>query len=276
MSSPMESKLASGVHGNITASREVSGLNLTDTTFAPGLRLPKHSHENAHFCLLLQGQFTERCNNRTLECKPMSLSFLDAGETHSDHFHGPAVRCFIIDVGPSWIEHAREYGVRLYGSANYEGGLLSHLALKAHTEFCKGDKSSQLAIEGLGLELLAEASRHPNSTLDRSAPVWLIQAREMLHAHFSESLTHTQIASSVGVHPVHLAREFRRHYQCTIGEYVRRLKVEYACLQISVSDASLHQIALAAGFFDQSHFARTFKQIMGVTPGNYRRFYRSR
>jgi len=80
----------------------------------------------------------------------------------------------------------------------------------------------------------------------------------------------------VGIHPVHLAREFRRHYQCTIGEYVRRLKVEYACLQISVSEASLHQIALAAGFFDQSHFARTFKQIMGVTPGNYRRFYRSR
>src|ERR1044071_6493245 len=129
----MESKLASGVHGNITASREVSGFVLTDTTFAPSLRLPKHSHENAHFCLLLQGQFAERCNSGTLECKPMSVSFLSAGETHSDHFHAPAVRCFIIDVGPRWIDHAREYGVRLYGSANYEGGLLSHLEIgRAH------------------------------------------------------------------------------------------------------------------------------------------------
>ena len=272
----METKFRRGIHGNITASRDVSGLNLTDTSFAPGLKLPKHSHENAHFCLLLQGQFTETCNNRTLECKPMSLSFLGAGEAHSDHFHGPGVRCFIIDVGPGWIEHAREYGVRLYGSANYEGGLLSHLALKTHREFCKGDKPSQLAIEGLGLELLAEASRHPNSKLDHSAPVWLNQAREMLHAHFSESLTHTQIANSVGVHPVHLAREFRRHFRCTIGGYVRRLKVEHACLQLSASTASLHQIALEAGFFDQSHFARTFKQIMGVTPANYRRFCRSR
>lgn len=272
----METKLASGVHGNITASREVSGLKLTDTTFAPGLRLPKHSHANAHFCLLLQGQFTERCNNRTLECKPLSVSFLGAGEAHSDHFHSPNVRCFIIDVGPSWIEHAKEYGVRLYGSANYEGGLLSNLALRAHTEFCKGDKPSQLAIEGLGLELLAEASRHPKTKLDHSAPVWLVQAREMLHAHFSEALTHTQIARSVGVHPVHLAREFRRHYRCTVGEYVRRLKVEYACLQLSASNVSLHEIALEAGFFDQSHFARTFKQIMGVTPANYRRFCRQR
>ncbi len=33
-----------------------------------------------------------------------------------------SVRCFIIDVGPTWIEHSREYGVRLYGSANYESG----------------------------------------------------------------------------------------------------------------------------------------------------------
>jgi len=206
----------------------------------------------------------------------MSVSFLGAGETHSDHFYSPGVRCFIIDVGPSWIEHAKEYGVRLYGSANYEGGLLSHLALKAYAEFCKKDKPSQLAIEGLGLELMAEASRHPHSKLDRSAPVWLRRAREMLHAHFSEALTHRQIASSVGVHPVHLAREFRRHYKCTIGEYVRRLKIDYACLQLSDSHASLHQIALSAGFFDQSHFARTFKQIMGVTPGNYRSFCRSR
>ncbi len=272
----MESRLASGVHGDITASRQVAGLTLTDTTFAPGLKLQKHYHENAHFCLLLQGRFTERCEKRTFECKPMSLSFLGAGEAHSDHFHSPGVRCFIFDLAPSWIEHAREYGVRLYGSANYQGGPLSQLALKAHAEFCRGDKSSQLAIEGLGLELIAEASRHPHSTLDRSVPVWLTRAREMLHAHFSESLTHTEIASAVGVHPVHLAREFRRHYQCTIGEYVRRLKVEYACLQLTVSEASLHQIALAAGFFDQSHFARTFKQIMGVTPGEYRRYYRSR
>ncbi len=194
----------------------------------------------------------------------MSLSFLGAGETHSDHFHSPGVRCFIIDVGPGWIEHALEFGVRLQGSANYEGGLLSHLALKTHTEFCKADKPSQLAIEGLALELMAEASRHPNSKLDSNVPVWLVQAREMIHAHFSETLTHTQIARAVGVHPVHLAREFRRHYKCTIGEYLRRLKVEYSCSQLSASTASLHEIALEAGFFDQSHFARTFSRLWAL------------
>jgi len=51
----MEIKIYKRVHGNITASREVSELKLTDTTFAPGLRLPKHSHENAHFCLCRNG-----------------------------------------------------------------------------------------------------------------------------------------------------------------------------------------------------------------------------
>ena len=68
------------------------------------------------------------------------------------------------------------------------------------------------------------------------------------------------------MHPVYLACAFRRHYRCTIGEYVRQLRVESACRELSKANTPLSQIALTAGFTDQSQFSRTFKRVIGLTP----------
>ena len=107
-------------------------------------------------------------------------------------------------------------------------------------------------------------------------PTWLSQVREILHAQFSEHLTLAAIAESAGVHPVHLAREFRMHFRVTIGEYLRQLRIEFACAKLSNSHSALSDIALAAGFSHQSHFSRTFKRLTGMTPAEYRKISRSR
>jgi AraC family transcriptional regulator len=84
-------------------------------------------------------------------------------------------------------------------------------------------------------------------------------------------LSLTSLAEAIGIHPVYLASEFRRHYRRSIGAYVRRLRVDYACRQLTTTEAPLAEIALAAGFADQSHFSRTFKSHVGMTPLAYRR-----
>jgi AraC family transcriptional regulator len=80
----------------------------------------------------------------------------------------------------------------------------------------------------------------------------------------------------VGVHPVTLARGFRRAYGCTLGEYVRRQRIENACRQLLDSAASLAEIALANGFADQSHFSNTFHRYTVMTPARYRRSAKER
>jgi len=59
-----------------------------------------------------------------------------------------------------------------------------------------------------------------------------------------------------------------------VGDYVRRLRVDYAAYQLSQTDDPLSEIAAAAGFADQSHFSRTFSGIMGSTPSRYRAMLR--
>ena len=86
-----------------------------------------------------------------------------------------------------------------------------------------------------------------------------------------ERVTLDELAAVAGVHRAHLVRSFRARYGVSIGVYVRRERIRWAARALRHSDAPLAEIALRAGFADQSHFTRTFVKHMGVSPGRYRR-----
>ena len=137
------------------------------------------------------------------------------------------------------------------------------------------DAVAPLAIEALILEMLVQSARL-GSALERNPPQWLRQAKELVQEEFLQSLSLSGVAELVGVHPAHLAKMFRKQYGCTVGDYVRRLRLDYASRLLVRSEKSLSAIALAAGFYDQSHFARLFKLRFGVPPGVFRADLRTR
>jgi AraC family transcriptional regulator len=140
---------------------------------------------------------------------------------------------------------------------------------RLHKEFRERDDVTPLSAEGLILEFLAEASRTLYKS-ERGCPPWLKTVQDFLHENFTKPFCLNEIATVVGVHPAYLARQFRRHYRTTLGEYVRKLRVEAACLALSATNAPLSEIAASLGFSDQSHMGRHFKRLTGVTPAQYR------
>jgi AraC family transcriptional regulator len=178
-------------------------------------------------------------------------------------------------MGPSWVERVRDYTRTPDHSLESKGGPLAWLVLRLHSEFRLRDDWSRLAIEGLALEIMAELSRAAEVSSRSAPPEWLEQAKEILGARLPQTPSLADLAGSLGVHPVHLAREFRRRFRCTIGEYIRHRRIEFACREISDTEAPLKQVALAAGFYDQSHFSNTFRRQTGMTPAAYRAISRS-
>lgn len=257
-------------NAEIMNSRIVGGVTLTEATYSPNLKVPKHFHAQAGFGLVLQGTYQENYRTMSLECKPRQIKFRPASETHSNEYHGLAVRCFFIDLRAEWLERMRDYAVTLHAPTVFKSSSLVSLVLRLRHESRQMDALSPLTIEGILLEIVAEASRNLVRISERKQPGWLIQARDLLHERFSEHLTLTEIAESVGVHPVYLSTTFRQFYRCNLGEYLRHLRIEFACSQISMSAMSLVDVAQAAGFPDQSQFSRTFKRITGLTPAQYR------
>lgn len=261
-------------HGNILKSREVAGFSLREIQHPPGVFIPKHSHENAHVGFILNGGFTEKFARKTLECRPLSVSYLSPGLTHTDDFrHG--VHCLVFEIAPQRLERIQSL-LALQEPVFAHGGRAAWLTMRMYDEALRSDAVSSLAVEGLALEILAELARQQVEPQGKKPPRWLGQARELLHAQFGETLTHDAMAKIVGVHPVHLATAFRRYFNCTIGEYVRRLRIEFASRQISTSAESLCEIGLAAGFSDQSHFSKVFKNHTGMSPGRFRAHLRPR
>jgi AraC family transcriptional regulator len=255
-------------HGNTLRSRVASGFTVKEIRHPAGVFIPKHSHENAHVGFILDGGFTETFTSKTLECRPLSVSYIAPDLPHTDDFrHG--VHCLVFEISSARLARMREVAA-LREPVFVSGGRAAWLTLKMYREALRSDSTSSLAIEGLALEILAELSLANPTRAEPKSPRWLNQARELLQARLTETVTHDEVAESVGVHPVYLATLFRRHFRCTIGEYVRRLRIDFAAREIARSDRSLCEIALAAGFADQSHFSRVFRMQTGMTPGYFR------
>jgi AraC family transcriptional regulator len=249
--------------------REVSGLYLTEATHPPGLRLGPHSHEQTNFCLLLHGLYEEKCGKDVVVRKPGTLALMASGAIHSNRIYDTGIRFFCVEMTRPWIDRANGHLKLFQGLTHFEKGSLPWLATRLYREFRCEDDVAPLAIEGLVLELLAGLARQSPES-ENGGATWLKKAQDFVHNRFQHSISLVEVAEFAGVHPVSLARAFRRTYQCTVGDYVRRLRVEFACQKLTSSDASLADIALSAGFSEQSHFSRTFKRLTGLTPSQYR------
>ncbi|PYO90670.1 MAG: hypothetical protein DMD66_01815 [Gemmatimonadetes bacterium] len=81
-------------------------------------------------------------------------------------------------------------------------------------------------------------------------------------------------AAMCGGHPDYFARAFRTWFGAAVGAYVRRLRLDWAADRLARTEVPIVEIALDAGFADQSHFTRAFRHQVGVTPGDYRRTIR--
>jgi AraC family transcriptional regulator len=257
-------------YGETLRSRKVANFELSERVYSPGYQTPEHTHKRALFCFVMQGNYTETYGGKTRECKSSTLLYHPPEELHSERFHETGGRSFIVEIAPGWLTQIRRDLTVMDNPTGFQGGIFEFLAWKLYREFDQLDGAAPLIIEGLMMEILGETVRH-SATKDRqSLPRWLQQAKDILHASFTENLTLADIARTVGVHPVHLAQTFHKTYRCTVGDYVRKLRIEYACHELATSDKPIVDIALAAGFCDQSHFTRMFKRAIGAAPSQYR------
>jgi AraC family transcriptional regulator len=205
---------------------------------------------------------------------PKGLVYVPAGEAHSNVFGSQGAEVFVIAIDPEWIGNRLDIVSDKAEAPRIDpAGALTGLALKIYREFRSPDTLSDLIVEGTFLELLGRWFRGecPN---DRSAPLWLRQVKGLLHDSFRGPLSLDQAAQAAGVHPSHVAREFRRAYGLTIGEYTRKLRVESVAQQLvhtRKNTISLADLALETGFSSQAHMSSVFKRVTGMTPSEYRR-----
>jgi AraC family transcriptional regulator len=235
---------------------------------------PSHAHGQTHLIYFLNGAVKDVRQQRTAIRTPGMLILIPPDEIHSAFFLED-VRTFEIVLSSTRTD-ARQATALTERPLDYRNGSPIEIARRLHREFQTRDNLAPLMLEGLMLELLAQMARDSLPRTDSRCPHWLVQTKEFLHAHFAERVSLETIAAEAGVHPSHLIRAFGQHFHCTIGNYVRELRIQQARHVLSTSETPLSEIALAVGYSDQSHFTTAFKRQTGISPGEYRKTYRKR
>lgn len=262
--------LRAGEHyGKVFCKTNIPSAILSESVYKKSLALPEHSHELAFFTLILQGNYSEHYGGKTQVYQPLTVLWRHSNLSHRDKIEQSGSRFFFIEIKREYLNRLLEYE-KVPEHLFERGGHLAWLAARLRSEVMTNQTCSPLIAEGITLEMLGNLARKNTAAAEKHAPSWLSRVVEKLNAEFAENLSAERLAAEANVHPVHLASVFRRFYRETIGEYVQRLRIAHASKLLLDREIPLAEIAYSAGFSDQSHFTRTFKRLVGTTPGAFR------
>jgi AraC family transcriptional regulator len=241
-----------------------SRFDCMDVDYAGRLALPRHIHTHTAIWTVFDGEFSQVIGRREHRARRGVTLIVPAEEPHIDVIGPTPVRSLVLAV-PAFEQLGR---LGRESQAVIDGDVFI-LASRMRTELAKADTAASLLLEGYGLEIMGSLLRMPFD--ETGKPVWMRAVIARLRAEFQTALSLSEIAHDVGVHPVYFARVFRKVNGESVGEFVRRLRIEYAARQLTGSSDRLSDISTAAGFADQAHFCRAFRRTMGMTPTEFRR-----
>lgn len=246
-----------------------AGVHAFEAAYEPGAQLPEHGHAAPFFTYVLRGDYIERAGGHMRECHRGAVIFHDH-ESHANLVGPRGTASLNVEIDP---ELWRELIDNLAAVRNITGRVLTGdiewPALRVWREFQQPDTNGTLGMDEAIVQLCAAVETRtmrglfePHDRLERCI--------EYLDTHFMESNRLADVARIAGVHPMHLAKLFRRRFDCSMGEYVRRRRIAWACGHLTAGYDTITSIAQRAGFADHAHFTRTFNRIVGCTPRWYR------
>lgn len=234
--------------------------------YEPNLIMPMHNHSVGQFSTLLTGQALEQNITSEYANHHGLVEFKPIDYRHSNKIGPRGAILLSVDINSEHDEFVSEYG-RLdwvvsdtkLASEQWQHLLASMLS----------DNAIYTAdVEEKVLSLLnTSVSRQGKIKI---APHWL----ELAEQAVSETqMSVADIATSVGVHRVHLCRAFQSHFGLSVSQFRHRAMLQKSFVGMISKKVDIVSASIDSGFADQSHFTRTLKKQFGITPLKMRNLF---
>ena len=234
-----------------------------------------HAHDTACFALLTRGAIRIRMRGTEFVARRGDLYAIDADEPHAGwpvDADGWTQRTLYVDVAH----------LRALTGEERAGGLLGPIIRDPTLSAALHDVHRSSEVRGPSLyrdeRYLSFAARLADRHMkyggtarerERSEPRAVLAARRFLDERLGEQHHLNEIAAAADLPPYRLYRAFSLEVGMTPHEYQRQARVRRAMALIRRGSA-LSDIAAKTGFSDQAHLTRTFRRMLGVTPGAYK------
>jgi AraC family transcriptional regulator len=236
------------------------------TKFGTGDDLGKHEHEHPNLVFILAGGCAEKRQHATYERKAADLAYLHAGEVHETIFGAIPTRYISVDMKPVVFADNHIEEAQLINAVNKTPDA-KFLLLKMYREMLNDDDHTTDSIAMLFYEFAAVARR----TDRKKTPQWITIVYELLNDKWNETITLKTLSQAAGVNPITISKHFPAYFGCTLGDYMRKLKVARSLSLIKQESSTLTQTALICNFADQSHFIRNFRNYTALSPKQYQK-----
>ena len=117
---------------------------------------------------------------------------------------------------------------------------------------------------------LENFTRAVSAERGRKGRIHMARMKEFLSTRFASRVTAREVAAAAGLSVSRALHLFRRECGASLSAYITRQRIDYARYLLENTDRSMAEIASECGFYDQSHFTRTFRMLERMPPLRYR------
>ncbi|WP_422859777.1 helix-turn-helix domain-containing protein [Flagellimonas sp. S174] len=259
--------LATGEYfGNSTKTLENQYLKLCITNYAPESIIAAHNHANPYVSLLVNGRYLEEGEAITQTIAPGEVLYRPKGYGHRNCFEKNNGTCFNIEFKPDWFNHlakpfalVKDRPVK-FSAAKYPFFYKLFLQLKKHP-------SNDIIFD----EVYSFYSQLITPFTTTNVRPWVKSVCEIVQEETHKFHSLNELSDKVYVHPVYLSRAFKLYSGCTLQEFQMKVKLERAIHLLLNTTKNISSISFELGFYDDSHFIRSFKSVYDMSPARFKR-----
>ena len=222
-----------------------------------------HYHENTHLSLVLQGGSRESRKNEDFQLTAGKIILYNEGETHCNKYTVLPSKHLILEFKKDFF-NKRTLESKHFTKTNVQNIDVNLALLNIYNELLLNDLYSSNTID-FSLNQLLESDEKSSYI-----PIWVKEMKDIIEDRWDEFISLNELAVIFNVHPVTISKYFRKHYKCTLGDYMRKVKIEKAFSFLIETNISISEISDICGFSDQSHMIKIFKAYIGFLPNQIR------
>lgn len=242
------------------------GLAISLAYYPPGHEQELHCHDQAQLTFQLVGMLEESISRRNYEALGSAIGFKPAGSPHKDRWGAAGAMLLTLSM-------PQELADRLLGAQEpgWTPNSLPSATIQA-IGLLLAAQPAEFQNETV-IDLLALARRREGIAAPQQAPQWLARVRDAI-AGDPAGCKIEHIAEAAGIHRVYLARQFRRYFGTSPSLFRRSMMTASLINHMSNRDLPLSLSAQDAGFYDQSHAARSLRGELGINLSQARALFR--
>ena len=212
-----------------------------------------HYHENVHLSSILVGGNRESRKKEDIIAEPGKILTYREGEIHRNTHTAFPSRNLNVELKEAFFKEGIDF-------SNFQMGSHAYLSMfRIYYELSINDVYSHHSIRQI-----LEPMFFKEEVLKK--PGWLTTLLCLLNDRWQEFVSLEELSRELGLHPVSISKYFTKHVNCTLADYMRKIKVERALHLLFNSQMSMAEIAYLCGFSDQSHMIRLFRRYIGYSP----------